>query len=174
MAPRGNGKKTEESNHKLAPKKALTKPKRHSDEMLKEAILKCGGVVTTAAESLGYSRAALVKRIAVSPELQAIVHEARESMIDLAESGLFAALRTGAQWAIMYALNNLGRRRGYNPPQASFNLNANLPVRKDVALDLSNLNRRELEDLRTLYAKMPQQEANGKPADIAGRRPGTC
>lgn len=82
-------------------------------KQLAEAIEKNGGNVTEAAKALGITRWALQKRIAKNKELQQVVSDAREQMVDLAESEARKQIKQGNTAIIIFTLKTLGKERGY-------------------------------------------------------------
>lgn len=84
-----------------------------TDDEAVDALKNAGGVVATAAKELGCTRQALNKRIRASELLKAARDEARAELLDVAESGLFKAVRAGRMWAIKFVLSRLGKDRGY-------------------------------------------------------------
>jgi len=71
------------------------------------------GNVSAAARALGLDRRTVQIRIAQSPNLQQVLQDARESMVDNAESALGRAVLAGEAWAVCFALKTQGRARGY-------------------------------------------------------------
>lgn len=77
------------------------------------ALRESRGLMTHAAARLGVSNEAMRLRVNKSPTLQQVRAEAREAMIDVAESSLYDAARRGDAWAVCFTLKCLGRERGY-------------------------------------------------------------
>lgn len=79
-----------------------------------EAMLKAkdGNVLATAA-ALGVSRSTINRRINESPVLQEVLHDARDGMVDIAESALKREVLAGNITAIIFTLKTLGKQRGY-------------------------------------------------------------
>lgn len=84
-----------------------------SIKQLAEAIEKNGGNVTKAAKALKITRWALQKRIAKNTELQQAVADAREEMVDIAESEALKQIKLGNTAMIIFTLKTLGKERGY-------------------------------------------------------------
>lgn len=78
-----------------------------------DALQKMQGNVSAAARALGVARITLHRRINEDEELQSIVDDARQSMVDNAESALNRAVITGEAWAVCFTLKTQGRKRGY-------------------------------------------------------------
>ena len=99
-------------------KKTKKTKKKHpalavTDEQIATALREARGMVTVAASRLGVTDRALHYRMASSPELQQVKHEAREANKDLAESALLKAIEKGESWAICFFLKCQARDRGY-------------------------------------------------------------
>lgn len=71
------------------------------------------GMIASAARALRCSYQALYKRLKTDPQLQQVREEAREEILDLAESKLIEKIESGNLVAIMFVLKTLGRSRGY-------------------------------------------------------------
>ena len=84
-----------------------------SRKALIETLRKCDGIASQTANALGISPQAVRKRIRTDKVLQAIADEAKESLIDLAQSKLRPALDEGDFRAIKFVLETLGRGRGF-------------------------------------------------------------
>lgn len=84
-------------------------------DQIAAALRDYGGNVTFAAQELKVSRTSLFRRISADPELAAIVEDARESIVDLAESTLKRKVAEGDMQAVRIALlsSKAGRARGY-------------------------------------------------------------
>lgn len=94
-------------------KLAIAEQRHHSVEEVAEALLKSHGVVLAAARMLHMSRQGVEKRIKESTTLQEVKAQSRESIVDMAETGLVKAIRDQDAWAIQFTLRTLGRDRGY-------------------------------------------------------------
>ena len=77
------------------------------------ALLEAHGVVAHAARLLGVTREHLSTYIGKHPDLQQVRDEARERLLDIAEEGLFEAVKKKRPWALQYVLSRLGKNRGY-------------------------------------------------------------
>ena len=71
------------------------------------------GNVAAIARALGTSRGTVWNRIQSSPSLQTLLADARETMLDNAESSLYRAVLAGEAWAVCFFLKTQGKRRGY-------------------------------------------------------------
>jgi len=70
------------------------------------------GNVTATATQFGVTRQALYTFIEAH-ELQAVLEEARETLVDMAESALAVAVNERAPWAVIWTLKTQGKKRGY-------------------------------------------------------------
>ena len=86
---------------------------RVSRKALIATLRKCDGIASQTAKALGISSQAIRKRIRTDKVLQAISDEAKESLIDLAQSKLRPALDEGDFRAVKFVLETLGRGRGF-------------------------------------------------------------
>lgn len=86
---------------------------RLSKESIIDAIKASNGRVGDAARRLGCTSSAIYKRIRAESDLEEVVQEAREEIIDLAESQLLKLIKRGNITAIIFLLKTLGRSRGY-------------------------------------------------------------
>lgn len=71
------------------------------------------GNIAAIARKLGVSRGTIYNRMAESQTLTASMEDARESMIDNAESMLYKQIADGNTTAIIFFLKTQGKRRGY-------------------------------------------------------------
>ncbi len=86
---------------------------RVSRKALIETLRSCDGIPSQTARALGISPRAVRKRIQTDKVLQAIADEAKESLIDLAQSKLRPALDEGDFRAVKFVLETLGKGRGF-------------------------------------------------------------
>ena len=88
-----------------------------STEELAELLKKAFGNVSAVARELNVTRQSLWARINKSKSLQDAVEEARETIVDIAESKLFKAVEAGMEWAVKRVLDSKrGQDRGWRPP----------------------------------------------------------
>jgi hypothetical protein len=87
--------------------------KKHTDKEVIEALQNTHGIITQAANKLGIGRSCLRNRINAHPELYKIMMEAREEIIDLAESVMIQKLQSGDANMAQFVLRTLGANRGY-------------------------------------------------------------
>lgn len=77
------------------------------------AIYRNKGILTKAAIDLGVTRMTLYNYMKRWPKVQAAYEDASNETLDLAELGLYKAIKDGKLAAIMFALKTKGRKRGY-------------------------------------------------------------
>ena len=82
---------------------------------LEKAIAEHRGNITRVAQAVKLSRQGVYKRIEASPVLQEAMAEARETLIDLVEDGLYELALAGDRTAQIAVLNNhpVSRQRGW-------------------------------------------------------------
>ena len=90
-----------------------------SNKQLEEALLKSCGNISLASKMLSeligqpISRQTVHQRVKKSPRLQEICEQAREAIVDMAESALSDRISEGDTRAIIYALESKGKERGW-------------------------------------------------------------
>ena len=86
-----------------------------SVKALEKAIAEHRGNITRVAQAVKLSRQTVYRRIEVSPALQEAMAEARETLIDLVEAGLYELALAGDRTAQIAVLNNhpVSRQRGW-------------------------------------------------------------
>ena len=82
-----------------------------------DAIVASHGILAAAARRLEVSRTAVHKAVKRHPTLQAAVDEARDEIVDLAETRLYEKVHAGHTPSVMFVLSTLGKDRGYVPRQ---------------------------------------------------------
>ena len=82
-------------------------------DQIDHALKQASGNVTYAAKALGVARGTLYRRIGQNARLQETLTDARESLVDAAESALHKQILDGNIAAIIFALKTLGKDRGY-------------------------------------------------------------
>jgi hypothetical protein len=95
-----------------APKKRGRKPKLDAT-LVAAALVRAGGNVDRVAKKFGVARSSLAEFIDNRDALRSVLYDAREGMLDDAESALFKAVRKGQGWAVCFFLKTQGRGRGY-------------------------------------------------------------
>ena len=97
----------------MAPQRKIT------DEQLLAAINGSGGILSTVAArcaklfEVTISRQAIAARAKSTEGIRKALAEAKEIVLDTAESKLFHAVRAGKPWAVRFILARLGAERGY-------------------------------------------------------------
>ncbi len=95
------------------PKPLKKKVDAIKDEDIAKALWATKGLQYLAAEMLGCSPGLVCLRIKESPYLQAVVYDAREKRIDLAEKALSRLIEQDDTTAILFLLKTIGKKRGY-------------------------------------------------------------
>lgn len=85
----------------------------HTVEEYALALRESKGLVTHAAKRLGVTHEAMRQRLLRSPTLQQVRAEAREALVDIAESSLFRQIEAGEAWAVCFFLKTQAKDRGY-------------------------------------------------------------
>ena len=82
-----------------------------------EALQESHGLQKLAAEELHCSRRTISNYIKKYPTVAEAYDEAREVVLDVAESKLYKAINDGKEWAIKFYLSTVGKSRGYTQKQ---------------------------------------------------------
>jgi DNA-binding transcriptional ArsR family regulator len=93
--------------------KTMAKRPKLTVEEIAEALRPSGGIISHAAESLGVHRSTISRRIARSEKLKAVLEDAKETALDIAESQLIELIKDGNLGAICFFLKCQGKHRGY-------------------------------------------------------------
>lgn len=120
------------------------------------------GNVAAVARQFGVSRGTICNRIKESATLQRVLVDARESMIDNAESMLYKKVLEGSTVELLFFLKTQGRNRGYVERQEVTGKDSG-PVEMKVTHDLSKLTLDEMRVLRSIVSK-----TTGDDSDAAG------
>ena len=100
-----------------APRKPRKPTVKVSDRIVAETLRAKFGNVTETAKALGVDTRHLRRRVTETPALAAVLDEARESIVDLAETMLAVAVRKGEDWAVKRVLESKHAvARGWRPP----------------------------------------------------------
>jgi hypothetical protein len=91
----------------------MARTPRYTQKQIEAALVSMSGNVSAAARSLGMQRHHLHLIITKSEKLQRVVHDARQSMCDNAESALNRAVINGEAWAVCFTLKTQAKDRGY-------------------------------------------------------------
>jgi hypothetical protein len=81
-------------------------------KLVEQKLTELKGNVSSTAVHFGVTRQTLYNFIE-RHELQAVLDDARESMVDVAESALYRAAVQGEAWAVIWTLKTQGKKRGY-------------------------------------------------------------
>ena len=114
-----------------------------TDAQIIDALTASDGIISDAAEMLGYTRPALSARINKSLELKLAVEEASENIVDLAVHGLREAVKKGDVTACIYITKTLGKKRGFSE-RHEIDLRERLT---STDVDLSKMSNEELDEL---------------------------
>lgn len=87
--------------------------KEETKQRIIQALQESQGLLTLAAKKAGVSYSTIYKYAHDIPEVHEAVWEAKERIVDTAESKLFEAIQQGQSWAICFFLKTQGFRRGY-------------------------------------------------------------
>lgn len=91
----------------------MARTPRYTQKQIEATLVSMSGNVSAAARSLGMQRHHLHLIITKSEKLQRVVHDARQSMCDNAESALNRAVINGEAWAVCFTLKTQAKDRGY-------------------------------------------------------------
>lgn len=102
-------------------------PSRATDEMIMECMKAAGGNITKTAQNLtlsGYPirRASLQARIDSTPDLLVAKRELIDEVLDMAEDNVFELIKRGDAAESHYALDRLGKDRGWVTRQENKNM----------------------------------------------------
>lgn len=115
------------------PGRKIGAPARFAVDDLAQAIRAQNGIVSLAAKQLGVTRKALYDRIQAEPELQAVLQEARETVLDFAEGHLLAKIKSGDLGAICFLLKCQGKARGWiERPESEIHLHQNMQINQAI------------------------------------------
>jgi hypothetical protein len=122
--------------------------RRYTVEQIEHALEQTKGNISAAARALGANRTTIYKRIADSPTLQRVLEDAREEMIDVAETALYNEVLQGNIAAIIFTLKTQGKGRGYvERTQQEVSGPDGAPIEGRIHVDLSNLTTQQLKAL---------------------------
>lgn len=91
----------------------MPRPKKLDAGLVLSTYRKKGCNLTATADTLGMTRTKLLKAIEADPDLKAKIDDAREMMLDFAESKLFEMISQGNKTATIFFLKCQGKKRGY-------------------------------------------------------------
>ncbi len=82
-------------------------------DKIAESLRATGGIISHAATALGVHRSTISRRIGRSEVLKAVMEEATEGALDIAEETLMNKIKEGNLTAVIFFLKTKGRGRGY-------------------------------------------------------------
>lgn len=82
-------------------------------QLIEELIGEYRGNLAAVAKRLGVARSTIHNRVNANPHLQEVLHDARESLIDHAESVLHKNVMNGLETSLIFFLKTQGYKRGY-------------------------------------------------------------
>ncbi|HEY3283083.1 MAG TPA: hypothetical protein VGN26_12490 [Armatimonadota bacterium] len=89
------------------------KQRRFEPEQVAAALRACHGLISKAATRLRCAPSTVRDYVQTFEECQEALRDAREALLDEAESGLRLSVKRKQPWAVCFALKCLGRERGY-------------------------------------------------------------
>lgn len=95
----------------------MARAKKVTVAQVEPLIESTNGNIAAIGRQLGVSRTTVRKRINESSILQEKLDDARQGMIDNAESSLYRAVLNGESWAVCFFLKTQGKGRGYTERQ---------------------------------------------------------
>jgi hypothetical protein len=91
----------------------ISKKKQETCARIIQAIKESQGLLTLAAKKAGISFTTINRYVNEFPSVKQATHEAREVMLDFAESKLWEKMKAGDNTAIIFFLKCQGKSRGY-------------------------------------------------------------
>lgn len=113
---------------KSGPRHALT------PELVAAALAELQGNIAATAKRFGVARSSVLQFIQKRPILQQICHDAREGMLDNAESSLYRAVIAGEAWAVCFFLKTQGRSRGYDENEALREMQKEIRALREIVI----------------------------------------
>lgn len=117
---------------------------RYTVAQMIEALRQCEGLVATAARALGCDRETVYHYMQRHPEVAEAREEAREIILDVAESELAKAVRLGDLDAVKFTLSTVGKNRGYVTRQEQTGKDGGPQKHEHAVTDLAGLTPEEL------------------------------
>ena len=106
----------------------MARKQKWTDEEIAEALRTHSGIVSAAAQYLGYSAEAIRLRMRKNPQLAEVQREQINVINDVAEGHLINHIRDGNMQAITYWLSRQGRERGWGSEPRSGMKDNNPPL----------------------------------------------
>ena len=144
-----------------------------STERIEDAMRRCAGNLTRAAEALNVARSSLYRRVNAEPSLLATRDEIVESFIDTAEGVIVAALARGDVNAATFVLRTQGHRRGWSTlaaRQEAEQTPESPRPRVDMTAALKALSPAELMQLEAIVGKLEANAKSGAGLDAGTTR----
>ena len=82
-------------------------------EKVAAALVTFRGNLSAVARECGVQRASVQEFIGKNDRLKSILHDAREGVLDDAESALYSSVINREAWAVCFLLKTQGKQRGY-------------------------------------------------------------
>ena len=95
----------------------VSKKREHTAQRIIEALHDSHGLLTLAAQKTGLGYRTVQRYAEEYPSVIEAVREAKEGMLDLAESKLLESIEKREAWAICFYLKTQGKQRGYTERQ---------------------------------------------------------
>lgn len=95
----------------------MANKERLTQKKVIDALMTHHGIKSAAARACGCSSQTIANYIKKYPAVAAALEESKDSILDLAEEGLFQKVKEKDLTAIKFVLSNLGKGRGYTPRQ---------------------------------------------------------
>ena len=86
---------------------------QYTDAQIVKAVRRAAGMVSVAARALGCDTQTIYNRMKTVPEVKQAVTDARDELLDRAESKLLEEINNNNITAIIFALKTVGKSRGY-------------------------------------------------------------
>ena len=93
-------------------KKEGHRPQRFTEERVAQAVEEANGILPITARNLGCSKSTVYEYLKRYPSLKDVLSEARESVIDFAESAPIKAIEADNLTAIIFFLKTQGKSQG--------------------------------------------------------------
>jgi hypothetical protein len=91
----------------------MARPRKYTDEAMIAALQETHGMVYHAAQIVGCDPDSIYNRAKTSEAVREAMEFERGLFVDMTVQKLFEAVNKGQPWAIRFALNALGRDRGF-------------------------------------------------------------
>jgi len=91
----------------------MAKKNRYTAQQMIDALAASRGLVYLAAQRLQCDPDTVMRYCKRYPTVEQAKHDARGTLLDMAEAKLFLAVQRDEAWAITFCLKTVGRARGY-------------------------------------------------------------